>query len=213
MLEWYRTGDDMRQGIALLSELAEAIFSRGAAEVVKYADVFQQHVGIDPHAATADDVRLAADRLGIRAPESFVSADRDAWLDLLLVERIQPRLGASRPTIVCDYPASQAALACTRRAGHEVAERFELYVDGMELANGYHELLDSQVLRERASVANRLRTAEGKPALPEDSRLLAAMECGLPACSGVALGFDRAVMIVTGAHSIQEVIPFPIDRA
>ncbi len=94
-----------------------------------------------------------------------------------------------------------------------MAERFELYLDGVELANGYVELLDPAVLRARSAEANRHRLADGKPALPEENRLLAAMESGLPACAGVALGFDRAVMLATGATSIAEVMAFPIDRA
>lgn len=94
-----------------------------------------------------------------------------------------------------------------------MAERFELYVRGIELANGYHELLDPAVLRERNRVNNQLRQSDGKPVLPEESRLLAAMDQGLPACSGCALGFDRLVMAATGAKSIQEVLAFPISRA
>jgi lysyl-tRNA synthetase class 2 len=94
-----------------------------------------------------------------------------------------------------------------------VAERFELYAEGIELANGYHELLDAEVLRERNARANRQRLADGKPPLPEESRLLTAMEAGLPPCAGVALGFDRVVMIAGGASSIDEVIAFPIERA
>ncbi|MFT7643902.1 MAG: lysyl-tRNA synthetase class 2, partial [Pirellulaceae bacterium] len=162
--------------------------------------------------------------------------------DYLLSELIQPTLGNDKPLILCDYPATQAALARTalrsdgemRSDGElgsddalesdeelrsketsrlEVAERFELYVNGVELANGYHELLDASVLRERNRVANEQRIADGARPLPPESRLLAAMEHGLPACAGVALGFDRLVMIATNAKSIEEVIPFPFDRA
>jgi lysyl-tRNA synthetase class 2 len=114
---------------------------------------------------------------------------------------------------VYDYPASQAALARVRPGDPPVAERFELYVRGIELANGYHELLDPAALRERNRANNLRRAADGKPALPEQSRLLAAMEHGLPPCSGCALGFDRLVMAATGAATIYEVLPFPIDRA
>jgi lysyl-tRNA synthetase class 2 len=213
MLEWYRVGDDMQQAMALLSKLAEALFSRGAAEIIPYAQAFRQHVQLDPHVATIDELRRAANRLRVTAPTSYSTADHDSWLDLLLVDCVQPRLGTSRPTIVCDYPASQAALARVREGSPRVAERFELYLDGIELANGYHELLDANILRERADRANKQRAAEGKPMLPQESRLLSAMEAGLPACSGVALGFDRAVMMATGAKSIAEVICFPIDRA
>ena len=94
-----------------------------------------------------------------------------------------------------------------------MAERFEFYVRGIELANGYHELLDAAVLRERNRLNNAWRVADGKPGLPEDSRLLAAMEAGLPACTGVALGFDRVVMLAAGATTLSEVMAFPFDRA
>jgi lysyl-tRNA synthetase class 2 len=112
-----------------------------------------------------------------------------------------------------DYPADQAALARVRPGEPPVAERFELYVQGMELANGYHELLAAQVLRQRNRQNNALRQADGKPPLPENSRLLDAMDCGLPPCSGCALGFDRLVMVATGAKSLAEVMAFPIERA
>jgi lysyl-tRNA synthetase class 2 len=114
---------------------------------------------------------------------------------------------------LCDYPAAEAALARVRPGTPPVAERFELYVDGIELANGYHELLDPAILRERNGANNAARAADGKYTLPEESRLLAAMDQGLPACSGCALGFDRLVMVATGAKSIQEVMAFPIERA
>jgi lysyl-tRNA synthetase class 2 len=94
-----------------------------------------------------------------------------------------------------------------------VAERFELYANGIELANGYHELLDPEVLRQRNRLNNQLRAADGKYTLPEGSRLLAAMQHGLPACCGCALGFDRLLMVITGASTIQEVMAFHIDRA
>jgi lysyl-tRNA synthetase class 2 len=104
-------------------------------------------------------------------------------------------------------------LARIRDEQPPVAERFVLFVHGIELANGYHELLDPAELRRRAVAANDQRAADGKPRLPEESRLLAAMEHGLPACSGVALGFDRLVMVALGAESIGEVMAFPIQRA
>jgi lysyl-tRNA synthetase class 2 len=151
--------------------------------------------------------------------------DRDSWLNLLLAECVEPHLGQTAPTILYDYPAGQAALAkirpgivsasaqSTESSTLPVAERFELYFRGVELANGYHELLDAAELRRRNSVANAARVAEGKPALPEESRLLVAMQAGLPACTGVALGFDRLVMLAAGVKTLADVLAFPIDRA
>jgi len=213
LVEWYRAGDDMAAGTALLSELGEAMLGRGPAEQLSYREAFGRHVGLDPHTAETGELVAAVRASGIAAPESLPADDRDGWLDLLLVHQVQPHLGHRRPLILHDYPPGQAALARIRAQDPPVAERFELYVSGIELANGYHELLDADELRMRNARANALRRSDGRPALPEESRLLAAMEAGLPACTGVALGFDRLVMVATGAESLAGVMAFPADRA
>jgi lysyl-tRNA synthetase class 2 len=215
MVEWYRAGDAMAEGMRLLSDLGDAMLARGPAELLSYAAAFRQYAGIDPHAADAGALTAAVLASGIDVPESMPPDDRDGWLDLLLVHRVQPHLGIGRPCILYDYPASQAALARVRHQGKDppVAERFELYVSGIELANGYHELLDPAVLRRRNVENNAQRQADGKPALPEESRLLAAMESGLPPATGVALGFDRLVMLAAGAECLADVVAFPFDRA
>jgi len=130
-----------------------------------------------------------------------------------MVELVQPRLGLQRPVLLFDYPASQAALARVKPGNPPLAERFELFVAGVELANGYHELLDPDELRARNARTNARRIADGKPPLPEESRLLEAMRSGLPSSVGVALGFDRLVMLAAGAKTIAEVMAFPFDRA
>jgi lysyl-tRNA synthetase class 2 len=213
IVEWYRTGDSMAQGIQFLDELSRSLLGRGAAERTGYAEAFKRFLGIDPHHADCGELATLARQSGILAPPSLRPDDRDGWLDLLLVERVSPNLGIDRPTILYDYPASQAALAQIRPGPPAVAERFELYVSGIELANGYHELLDAGELRRRMVQANLQRMADGKPELPEESRLLAAMEAGLPPSTGVALGFDRLVMLAAGATMLEEVMAFPFDRA
>jgi lysyl-tRNA synthetase class 2 len=212
IVEWYRRGDSMREGMQLLSDLTETLLGLGPAECTSYAGAFRTHVGIDPHGATIDDLAVVARRHGISVAADFGAGDRDAWLNLLLTELVEPRLGHARPVIVYDYPASQAALA-RLHGDPPVAERFELYVRSIELANGYHELLDADELRARNRDANRRRVGDGKPALPQESRLLAAMRHGLPECTGVALGFDRLVMIAARADKLTDVTAFPIDRA
>lgn len=187
--------------------------SRLYTDQISYGEAFDRYVGVNPHTAEIRELMTAVRTCGIEPPASLGPEDRDGWLDLLLVERVQPRLGVERPTILYDYPASQAALAQVRPGNPPVAERFELYVDGVELANGYHELLDPAELRARNARVNAQRLADGKPALPEESRLLAAMEAGLPPSVGVALGVDRLVMAALGAKNISEVIAFPADRA
>jgi lysyl-tRNA synthetase class 2 len=191
IIEWYRVGDDYAAGMQLLSDLVSAVLGRGEAEQLTYREAFQRFAGVDPLSGSWDDLQR----------------------DLTLTQQVEPHFGRDCPTILCDYPASQAALARIRPGGPPVAERFELYVDGIELANGYHELLDPAALRERTRLNNDLRAADGKYTLPEGSRLLAAMDHGLPPCSGCALGFDRLMMVATGAKSIQEVMAFPIERA
>lgn len=223
LVEWYRRGDDYAAGMQLLSDLCEATLQRGPAERVTYRDAFQKHVAIDPLTiADAELERFARATLPDSAAAFDATTDRDAWLDLLLTERIEAKLGAGgsdgrHPTILCDYPPSQAALAQIRTdtssQAPPVAERFELYADGIELANGYHELLDAEALVARNVENNRLRVADGKPPLPVESRLVEAMRVGLPPCTGCALGFDRLVMLATGRRDIADVIPFPIERA
>ena len=217
IVEWYRRGDDYDAGMRLLGELCDALLGRGAVERLAYRDAFRAYVGIDPLSASDDQISAAARRHRPQSAVAFdaatVPADRDAWLDLLLTELVEPKLGLKRPTILCDYPPSQAALARLRGDDEVVAERFELYIEGLELANGYHELLDAEAMEQRTTENNALRVADGKPMLPERSRLLDAMHHGLPACTGCALGFDRIVMLATGASDIAKVIPFPIERA
>jgi elongation factor P--(R)-beta-lysine ligase len=213
IVEWYVPGHDMSRGMQLLGDLCDELLKLGPAEQISYREAFLRYAGIDPHASDTPGIRAAAESCDICIPVGIRDDDRDGWLDLLLSERVGPRLGIDRPTIIFDYPASQAALARVRDEGLPVAERFELFVAGVELANGYHELLDPAILIERNARSNAERRRDGKPRLPEESRLLAAMESGLPSSAGVALGFDRLVMLAAGATHLKEVIAFPFDRA
>ena len=213
LVEWYRTEDNFRAGMQLASDLCETLLGRGPAELLSYAEAFRRYAGFDPHATSLEALIAAARQCDSPPPESMAKDDRDGWLDWLLTERVQSHLGVERPVLLYDFPASQAALAQIRPGDPPLAERFELYVSGWELANGYHELLDAAELRRRNAQSNELRRRDGKMPLPEESRLLAAMEHGLPPTVGCALGFDRLVMLAAGAGSISEVIAFPWDRA
>lgn len=213
LIEWYRVCDDQAAGMQLLSNLAEATLKRGPALQVSYSQLFQSHLGIDPLTVTSQQLRDIAQQYAVSVPESFAEEDVDGLLELLLSELIQPKLGFDRPAILFHYPASQAALARLDEVDPRVACRFELFVDGMELANGYDELLDAEILVQRNRTNNAAREALGKPPLPEESQLIEAMRAGLPACSGCALGLDRLVMAAIGANSIDEVIPFPTRQA
>ena len=147
IVEWYRTGDGLAQGIDLLDELSQAVLNRGPAQRRTYREAFLKHAHIDPLIAPTSALREVASQTG--APPNSLRDDRDGLLDWILVEQVQPHLGQDRPTIVYDYPAAQAALAQIRNEDPPVAERFELFVSAIELANGYHELIDPAVLRQR----------------------------------------------------------------
>jgi lysyl-tRNA synthetase class 2 len=171
-----------------------------------YAEAFQRAIGVCPHTATADQLAAAARKAGVAAPVGMRRDNRDEWLNLLLATRVEPRLGCDRPEIIYHYPATQSALARVVPGGaaYEVAERFELYYRGIELANGYHELTDAAEQRRRFEAVNAARVADGRRALPLPESLLAALEHGLPDSTGVALGFDRLVMLAIGATSIDK---------
>lgn len=216
LLEWYRTGFDHYR---LMDEVADLMMellpNREFApnERVTYHEVFRRYLGIDIHRATVLDLANCAMAHGISAPCGMTMDDPDPWLDLLLTHRIQPELGVNRLTFLYDYPVSQAALARVRDDIHPVGERFELYLDGIELANGFHELGDANEQRRRFARDNELRLARELPAIPLDELFLDALAAGLPECAGVALGFDRLLMIAIGADSLDEVLAFPFDRA
>lgn len=225
MAEWYGVGpgrDGWRDQAAVTEALVRALAAAlpdgpalppSAFAVLTYDDAFARFAGTPVLGLTAADLfSLARDR-GVTLPGGL-EGDRDGLLNVLLADLVEPNLGTvatDGPCFLCDYPASQAALATVRRdpGRPPVVERFELYADGVELCNGYQELTDPAELRSRIEEQNRLRTAHGLAPLPAESRLLEAMEHGLPRCSGVALGFDRAAMWLTGAETLAEVIAFP----
>lgn len=213
MLEWYCTNQSPFESMKFLGDLVEEILERPQTELLSYQQVFEKHLAIDPHTAEIGVFRAIAKERGLDLSGFADETDRDLWLNLLLARLIEPELGSSRPQIIFDWPASQSALAIIRNNNPPVAERFEIYVDGIELANGYHELLDADELALRNSKVNKQRSADGKRVLPESSRLLDAMRKGLPDCCGVALGVDRLVMLKIGATSIRDVIAFPFDFA
>lgn len=209
IVEWYRPGDDMVAGISLLEELLQTLLPDSPKCVrTSYRTVFERALGIDPHSATCGQLATVAKQQNVALPQGMDHADRDEWLHLLLATRIEPQLGTAAPEILYHYPASQASLAATTTDEHgiEVAERFELYWRGIELANGFHELTIATVLHDRLTEANASRVSDGRDALPLPGSLLSAMETGLPATTGVALGFDRLVMLVVEASDIAEVM-------
>jgi lysyl-tRNA synthetase class 2 len=213
LIEWYRLGIDhhslMSDVERLISTMLPPSRNFDSAERLTYREAVQLHAGVD---AFDDPTAVLIARLesaDIDVPAS-VRGERDACLDLIMSTLVGPNLGRERLSFVYDYPASQAALA---RIRGPVASRFEAYLDGIELANGFHELGDAPEQRTRfeADLAERMR--RGLPSMPIDQRLLAALDHGLPDCAGVALGFDRLVMCALGAKHIDEVLAFAFARA
>jgi elongation factor P--(R)-beta-lysine ligase len=213
MIEWYRLGLDHH---ALMSDVERLIntmlppdkqFDR--AERLTYAEAVQLHAGVDAFRDPPAVLVAKLESEGIDVPRDL-HRDRDGCLDLLMGTIVGPKLGIDRLTFIYDYPASQAALA---RIRGEVASRFEAYLNGLELANGFHELGDAteQLARFESDLA--ARASRGLPAMPMDEHFLASLAHGLPDCSGVALGFDRLVMCATDAKHLYEVLAFPFERA
>lgn len=206
MLEWYRVGwDDARLMDEVDALLRTVVSKPGPTTRITYADAFEQATGVALR--EADEACCAA--IGARADIS-VPADLplSAWHDLLHGALVIPSLGHDGPCFITDYPIAQAALARARPGQSAVASRFELVVDGVELANGYHELADVAEQRARFAADNAARIAGGVDAMPVDYPFLAALAHGLPDCAGVALGLDRMVMLATGAGNLSEVMAF-----
>lgn len=213
LIEWYRLGYD---DAALMTEVEALIGCLLAprrlepAERLSYSAALQRHAGVDAHDASDGDLAAAARRHGVVCDAEL---DRDAKLDLLMGLVVGPRLGLDRPCFICDYPASQAALARLKPGLPPVAARFELYLNGVELANGFHELVNAGEQRERFGRDLALRRARGQTQSPLDEHLLAALAAGMPDCAGVALGFDRLAAVALGAPRLADAMTFTIDNA
>lgn len=211
LLEWYRidfTHHDLMDEVDMLLQI---LLSCRPGERFTYQQIFQNYLGIDPHQTSIETLQHCAQRHQI-ATEHLATLDHDAWLQLLMTHLIEPQL-PNHPIFIYDFPASQAALARIRNEAIPVAEHFEVYVKGLELANGFHELCSATEQRQRFSNNQTQRKRFGYEAIPLDEHLLAALEQGLPNCAGVALGLDRLLLLISQKKTIQEVLTFPIERA
>ena len=213
MVEWYRLGFSIEELMQEVAALVQALLGRELpVEMLSYRDAVKRHAGFDPLDADDATLQRAAQALGFEAQRSR-AASRNELLDLIVGAQVGPALGVSALTFVHRYPASQAALARLDAGDPRLALRFELYYRGMELANGYHELTNAAEQRQRFDADQQARAARGLPAFSLDRYLLAALDAGLPDCAGVALGFDRVLMLAMNASSIDEVLAFPVERA
>jgi lysyl-tRNA synthetase class 2 len=210
ILEWYRPGWDHHRLMDEVDELLGTVLGTASGERLTYAEAFFRYAEVDPHHEREETLRQRVGELGVPSADEL---GRDDLLDLVLTHVIETKLGHCQPTYIHDYPASQAALARVRPGDPPLAERFEVFVEGLELANGYHELTDATAQRRRFEADLEARREAGLPVVPIDEHLLAALDHGLPDCAGVALGFDRLVMLAMGTREISDVLAFPIDRA
>ena len=210
ILEWYRPGWDHHLLMDEVDELLAATLGGRAGERLSSAEAFERYAGIDPHRESDAELRDRVRRFGVPSADELA---RDDLLDLVLTHLIEPKLGHCQPTFIHEYPASQAALARIRAGDPPLAERFEVFVEGVEIANGYHELTDPGEQRRRFEADLEARRRLGLPEVPIDERLLTALEHGLPECAGVALGIDRLLMVAAGTRVLSDVVAFPVDRA
>ena len=212
MVEWYRHGFGLDEMIAeTVAFVADLLEQPGLldAEVLEYGAAFRRFAGVDPLTAGIDELADAGNA-DASLCES-IGSDREAWLDLLLATRVAPGFAAGRTTVLRHFPAGQAALARTCPADDRLADRFEVFYGGMELANGFVELRDPAEQRRRMLADLAKRSATAREAPPVDEPLLAALESGLPECAGVAVGFERLLMIACGADDIRDVLTFAFD--
>ena len=228
LLEWYRLGIDHWQLMYEIEALLVYVSQEGnlRCEFQSYVQAFQHYVGIDPFSADLSTLQNLAHQ---QTEFGLTETNRDTLLELLFSTLIEPNIGQTQPCFIHSYPASQAALAKTSHLAdvgtvsdtntsteQKIAARFELYWRGVELANGYHELTDAQeqMTRMQSDMAQREEIQREKMQKRQmDERLVTALESGLPECAGVALGVDRLLMVLEGVNSINEVIPFALDRA
>lgn len=214
MAEWYRVGMDLEGLIHETVDFICVFLGQLPFIILRYREAFQKYAGIDYITSTEQDLLDYLKDKGIPYYEEAQAEGKDALLNLILGSVIEPQLGQNGLCVLTDYPASQAALAKKKWVDSEqVAERFEVYYQGLELANGYHELTNSEEQRQRFIEANKMRLEMGKEALPIDENFLAALNKGLPDCSGVAVGFDRLMMLRHKKTDIADVISWDWTKA
>ena len=212
MLEWYRPGFDHHALMDEMNDLLQLILGCGAAERMTYQQAFVDVLGVCPLEGSMVELKTVAAGLGL-ADIAEPEQDRDTLLQLLFSVGVEPKIGQKTPAFVFDFPATQAALAQINPQDPRVAERFEVYFKGIELANGFHELSDGDEQLARFEQDNRKRENMGLAPQPIDMHLVEALRAGFPDCAGVALGVDRLIMLALGVDHIDQVSAFPISIA
>jgi lysyl-tRNA synthetase class 2 len=215
-VEWYRVGMHYEELMTEVEDLASTILGKKIqAERLTFREAYLRYAKVDPFKATADDYRQALKENDVPDVEGSETFSTEDWWDYLMVTVVEPHLGKDAPQFLMDYPESCAALAQTyvNANGDTVAKRFELYIENMELCNGYEELTDPAEQRRRFEADIAWRKANNRPVPAIDEKFLAALEHGMPAASGVAMGLDRLYMLALGKKNIEDVILFMDDNS
>ncbi|BBL59372.1 EF-P lysine aminoacylase EpmA [Methylomonas koyamae] len=217
ILEWYRVGFDLQQLMAEVAELVRSLLAADGLPLpaiqISYRQLFLDSVGLDPLVFQHETYAAYAAGHGIAEAIALCGNDHALWLDFIFSHRVQPAMAAGTLYLVYGYPAIQSSLARNRSDDPRVSERFEVFVNGVELGNGFFELADPDEQERRFDREIAYRDRNGLPAVAKDRYLLEALASGLPDCSGVALGLDRLLMLATGSESIAEVLAFPLANA
>lgn len=215
LLEWYRLGFDLPALMAEVAELIKLLLPEQSWEVriLSYQTIFAQVTGLDALNFQHELYVETAVRLGLAEAEIICGDDESLWLDFLFSHCVQPSLQGAIIWLIHGYPSKQSSLARLNADDPRVAERFEVLIQGMELGNGFYELCDAEEQECRFDHEIQIRRSQGLPTVSKDHRLLAALQSGLPDCSGIAIGLDRLLMIASGLSSIEEVLAFPLARA
>ncbi|QAB15863.1 EF-P lysine aminoacylase EpmA [Hydrogenovibrio thermophilus] len=215
LLEWYRLGFDLRAMMDETVKVVQSLLGDRPVEMISYEEAFESYAGLE--AVHDTDAKSCQACLAEHRVPEIVGVDADdkpLWEQLVLTEVIEPQLGRGKITCLYHYPSREAALAQLHPQDERLALRFEVFVDGMELANGYQELADADEYRRRFEADLAQRSENGLPNVPMDEALLSALAVdGLPACSGVALGVDRLLMLAFQADDIRGVLPFSIEES
>lgn len=216
MLEWYRVDFDHYALMDEMDALLQTLLPVEKAERISYQVLFETHCDINPHIASVSELEACAKRFNVNLAVTHLP--KEEWLNVLMAHVIEPNLGKTRPCFIYDFPLELSALARIMKKdhtgqSHDYAARFEVYYKGVELANGFYELNNADEQRHRFLNNNRVREELGLQVMPLDEYFLSALSFGLPDCAGVALGFDRLVMLALGVEHIKEVISFDFTRA
>jgi lysyl-tRNA synthetase class 2 len=217
LLEWYRVGFTLPQLMDEIAALMEVLFSGQRAlkptQRVSYLALFQRHTGLNPLDFSLEDYCAYAQANEVPEAISLCGSDHGLWLDFVFSHKVQPHLGENALCMVYGYPACQSSLARLNKDNPQVTDRVEVFINGIELGNGYYELTDAKEQGRRFDEEIAVRQQKKRPVTVKDKHLVSALEAGLPECSGMAIGLDRLLMLLSNSATINEVLNFPVHRA